>query len=335
MRWLVAVLTVAVLAVAVDEPAQMDVTLENGLAEPVDVFFNSPEGVATKVAEIPARSESRMRTFPGHVFTFTRVGHDEPLLRVTVVESQSRYGLQPNGDASERAPSGPWGGGEAATAAVDESQIEDYPVACGAAIKLQHAESGYLLHSHEIAWGSGSKQQSVTCQSEAAAVGDPNNLWLVMEAHGAPLCAAGAPVPCGARVRLQHVATRKHLHSHLIDAPLTASASEVSGLGEAGAGGDEGDDWIVECPAPSESWFGGGARDGSSGGSGAWERGARVRLRHASTGRPLWTSRASEFNERNCPGRCPIQGQLEVATTSGDGRDTLWSASAGAFLWKK
>ena len=84
MRWLVAVLTVAVLAVAVDEPAQMDVTLENGLAEPVDVFFNSPEGVATKVAEIPARSESRMRTFPGHVFTFTRVGHDEPLLRVSV-----------------------------------------------------------------------------------------------------------------------------------------------------------------------------------------------------------------------------------------------------------
>jgi len=77
--------------------------------------------------------------------------------------------------------------------------------------------------------------------------------------------------------------------------------------------------------------------------AGAWERLARVRLRHAATRRALWTSRDAEFNARNCPGRCPISGQLEVASAddSGSGgrrgvdESTLWIADEGAFLWKK
>lgn len=35
----------------------------------------------------------------------------------------------------------------------------------GSAVKLQHVESKYFLHSHQINWGSGSGQQSVTCES--------------------------------------------------------------------------------------------------------------------------------------------------------------------------
>ena len=40
----------------------------------------------------------------------------------------------------------------------DENSI----VSCGSVIKLKHKESGHHLHSHQIAWGSGSGQQSVT-----------------------------------------------------------------------------------------------------------------------------------------------------------------------------
>ena len=40
----------------------------------------------------------------------------------------------------------------------DESSI----VSCGSVVKLKHKESGHHLHSHQIAWGSGSGQQSVT-----------------------------------------------------------------------------------------------------------------------------------------------------------------------------
>jgi dolichyl-phosphate-mannose--protein O-mannosyl transferase len=40
----------------------------------------------------------------------------------------------------------------------DETSI----VSCGSVIKLKHKETGHHLHSHAIAWGSGSGQQSVT-----------------------------------------------------------------------------------------------------------------------------------------------------------------------------
>ena len=41
--------------------------------------------------------------------------------------------------------------------------VADYTkVTYGSAIKLQHKQSGFRLHSHQIKWGSGSGQQSVT-----------------------------------------------------------------------------------------------------------------------------------------------------------------------------
>jgi hypothetical protein len=49
----------------------------------------------------------------------------------------------------------------------------------GSAVKLQHVESKYFLHSHQINWGSGSGQQSVTCESLSLCLlfgHDPNPL---------------------------------------------------------------------------------------------------------------------------------------------------------------
>ena len=122
-------------------------------------------------------------------------------------------------------------------AAIHASSAGDVDfVTCGSAIRLKHLASGFHLHSHEVAWGSGSKQQSVTSHKS---VSDRNSLWLITEAHGAPeLCTVGQPVTCGSSIRLQHAVTRKNLHSHLFKAPLSGN-QEVSAYGE-NAVGDEG-----------------------------------------------------------------------------------------------
>ena len=43
-------------------------------------------------------------------------------------------------------------------------------------IKLKHAATGFDLHSHEISYGSGSGQQSVTGFQDTS---DANSLWVV------------------------------------------------------------------------------------------------------------------------------------------------------------
>lgn len=49
-------------------------------------------------------------------------------------------------------------------------------VTCGSVVKLKHAATGYDLHSHEISYGSGSGQQSVTGFQDTS---DANSLWVV------------------------------------------------------------------------------------------------------------------------------------------------------------
>ncbi len=49
-------------------------------------------------------------------------------------------------------------------------------VTCGSVVKLKHATSEYDLHSHEISYGSGSGQQSVTGYKDTS---DAASLWAV------------------------------------------------------------------------------------------------------------------------------------------------------------
>ena len=51
------------------------------------------------------------------------------------------------------------------------------------------------------------------------------------------------PVKCGDTIRLLHIATRRNLHSHLFQSPLSNN-QEVSAFGENGDG-DEGDNWGI------------------------------------------------------------------------------------------
>merc|ERR1711865_1173085 len=132
-------------------------------------------------------------------------------------------------------------------------------VTCGSSVRLQHIDTKFHVHSHEVAWGSGSRQQSVTAHKSEA---DRNSLWLVTEGSSATPCVVGEPMKCGSVVRLKHGSTSKHLHSHLFKAPLSGN-QEVSAYGgaehpsDSGTSGPaqetaekkrlRGDDWTVEC----------------------------------------------------------------------------------------
>lgn len=58
-------------------------------------------------------------------------------------------------------------------------------------------------------------------------------------------CFDRKPIRCGDIIRLEHNATKKNLHSHLVASPLSGK-QEVSAYGEKGEG-DTGDNWMLIC----------------------------------------------------------------------------------------
>ena len=99
----------------------------------------------------------------------------------------------------------------------DDEELEDHyegwmePITLGSLMKIRHQNSGHLLHSHEISWGSGSKQQSVTAYPT---LGDANSLWQLYASFGTDNFHHAEAVKCGDIVRFKHVRTGRWLHSH-------------------------------------------------------------------------------------------------------------------------
>ena len=88
---------------------------------------------------------------------------------------------------------------------------ESSPVTCGSGIKLVHKETKFHLHSHAIAWGSGSSQQSVTATSTQS---DPNSIWVVKEPiRTSQTCELSKPILCGSMISLEHAGTGIYLLS--------------------------------------------------------------------------------------------------------------------------
>ena len=105
-------------------------------------------------------------------------------------------------------------------------------------------------------------------------------------------------------VRLFHLATKKNLHSHLFQSPLSNN-QEVSAFGENGVG-DDGDNWIVEC---DEEY---------------WQRDEAVRLKHELTKKYLHIT-------GDAYGR-PISGQLEVSCYGHASQLNLWRVNEGVYI---
>jgi hypothetical protein len=117
-------------------------------------------------------------------------------------------------------------------------------ISYGSTIKLSHVWSGSTLHSH--GWNyehpGTSGQQQVTAWDWH----DDNDWFRVKGPHGQPEnYRVGEPVQNGHIIRLEHVQTRKHLHSHSgFPSPVTHQ-QEVTCFGNAGIG-DGNDNWRVE-----------------------------------------------------------------------------------------
>ena len=158
---------------------------------------------------------------------------------------------------------------------------------CGSSLKLMNAHHRVRLHSHDVKYGSGSGQQSVTGTDLKE---DVNSHWAIKGPARKRPCVRGEPVSCGQEIRLEHLTTSRNLHSHHFASPLSNS-QEVSAFGEDGDG-DTGDVWTVVCDSDQDFW----------------QRDQAVMLKHVDTGVFLGAS-GHTFGR-------PIHGQMEVVGLS-------------------
>ncbi len=118
---------------------------------------------------------------------------------------------------------------------------------CGSTVKLSHEMTQFRLHSHKVAYGTGSRQQSVTLMQRTD---DPNSYWTVLPPLNGP-CPQGTRLKAGRVVRLRHVATGHLLHSHAFPSPLSNNQEVSAYEGESNTA----DHWAVVLPAGHEYWM--------------------------------------------------------------------------------
>ncbi|MGR0481061.1 MAG: MIR domain-containing protein [Candidatus Electronema sp. V4] len=174
---------------------------------------------------------------------------------------------------------------------VEAKQAE--PVKCGDILRITHIATGAHLHSHPYNYGhpNTSGQQQITAYQGT----DYNDLWIIRSP-------CTNPVQNGGVIRLEHVATKRYLHSHLnIPAPVTRSQQEVTGWG-GGNITDTNDIWKVEVD-----------------GGGVWTTNKQVRLIHVNTNAALH----SHPNLRHAQW---TMGQQEVTAYSGRDYNDFWKA---------
>ena len=181
-------------------------------------------------------------------------------------------------------------------------------VTCGSVLKLKNEKSKFLLHSLDVSYGSGSGQQAV--------IGTPTedsaeSMWLirgpvVKPGNKAVHCPQGTPITKNMPIRLQHMGTKRWLHSHLFSSPLS-NQQEVSCFGS-DTQSDTGDVWIVE-------W------DGSEK---FWEQDMGVRLKHKDTG--AYLSSSTQKYQR------PIAGNTEVYASKKTGKEATFKAGEGVYF---
>ncbi|CAI4222500.1 unnamed protein product [Auanema sp. JU1783] len=180
---------------------------------------------------------------------------------------------------------------------------DDQYVTCRSLVKLMNANEGSRLHSHDVKYGSGSGQQSVTAVKNSD---DVNSHWMIYPELKAD-CGRGEPIKCGDKIRLKHLSTGCFLHSHHFHAPLSKQHQEVSCFGS-DKESDSGDNWEVVCSDDE------------------WIETESVRLKHVITGVYLALS-GQQFGR-------PIHGQREVVGVDGITNGVNWKVAEGVFMMK-
>lgn len=191
---------------------------------------------------------------------------------------------------------------------VSAEDAEVTVITYGSAIKLEHKATNHRLHSHDVSYGTGSRQQSVTGHHD---LGDSNSFWIVKTAHGAARPLSGKVVKCGDTIRLQHLNTRKNLHSHRHYAPLNRDYEVSAYRHNDGqwAEGDQGDNWVVDCVGREKEW--GRFKD--------------IRLMHEQDKTYMTATSKLQYGD-------PIPNQLHVSAGSRKTGNTIWRTNEGYFV---
>ncbi|KAM1012778.1 hypothetical protein ACFX13_043573 [Malus domestica] len=186
--------------------------------------------------------------------------------------------------------------------AATTSTAEGVEVTYGTVLKLRHEKTKFRLHSHDVPYGSGSGQQSVTGFPN---VDDANSYWIV-KPELETSAKQGDSIPSGTIIRLQHMKTRKWLHSHLHASPISSN-QEVSCFGGENES-DTGDHWRLTIEGSGKTW----------------KQDQRVRLQHVDTGAYL---HSHDKKYTRIAG-----GQQEVCGVKDKRADNVWLASEGVYL---
>ncbi|TVU05708.1 hypothetical protein EJB05_48887, partial [Eragrostis curvula] len=194
-----------------------------------------------------------------------------------------------------------------AGAGVDRSaaatvEVAGSEVTFGSVVKLMHEKTKHRLHSHDVPYGSGSGQQSVTGFPEGD---DGNSYWIVRPTPDSS-AKQGDAIETGSIIKLQHMRTRRWLHSHLHASPLSGNL-EVSCFGGDGQS-DTGDYWRLEIEGTGK----------------VWKRDQKIRLKHVDTGGYLH-SHNKKYNRLG-------GGQQEVCGVREKRAENIWLAAEGVYL---
>lgn len=118
------------------------------------------------------------------------------------------------------------------------------PVRYRDTVKLKHVATELSLHSHDTKYAhtGSSGQQQVTAYHGS----DSNDYWIIKGPNGQPEnYKEGQPISDGDVIRLEHLNTKRNLHSHGgIRSPLS-NQQEVTAYGDSGIG-DFNDNWRIE-----------------------------------------------------------------------------------------
>ncbi|KAG8656817.1 hypothetical protein MANES_03G010100v8 [Manihot esculenta] len=152
--------------------------------------------------------------------------------------------------------------GSFSPASAASSSSEGPEITYGTVLKLMHERTKFRLHSHDVPYGTGSGQQSVTGFPD---VDDANSYWIVRPQLGSD-AKQGDRIETGTVIRLQHMKTRKWLHSHLHLSPISGNL-EVSCFGGE-TESDTGDYWRLLIEGSGKTW----------------KQDQRIRLQHIDTG---------------------------------------------------
>ncbi|XP_076638906.1 stromal cell-derived factor 2 [Colletes latitarsis] len=175
-------------------------------------------------------------------------------------------------------------------------------VTCGSMLKLMNVDYKVRLHSHDVMYLDGSGQQSVTGTPTKE---DGNSYWLV-KAGTKKQCNRGTPIKCGDIIRLEHITTKKNLHSHRVSSPLSGK-QEISAYGDGKGEGDNGDNWLLICSTD------------------VWKRDEAIVLKHIDTDTYLAVTEKVYGN--------PINGQSEVVGEySLNSPHVEWVTAEGVFI---